>query len=186
PSASGTRTAIVTFTTNDCDEATYDFAIQGTGTLVDDTVSSNLGILTANQTGATYQWFQCPSTLLVGETNQSYTPTIVGDYKVEITFGGCTITSPCITLSTTLVTNDFEVSSGLKIYPNPAENNATIELNDFDNVSLQVFDITGKMLFNQSLNSAINTVNIEELQAGTYLFKISSAKGIATSRVIKR
>ncbi len=32
PSATGTRTANVSFTTDDCDEATYDFAIQGTGT----------------------------------------------------------------------------------------------------------------------------------------------------------
>ncbi|MBK8700631.1 MAG: choice-of-anchor D domain-containing protein [Saprospiraceae bacterium] len=31
PSATGTRTATVTFTNDDCDEATYDFAIQGTG-----------------------------------------------------------------------------------------------------------------------------------------------------------
>jgi hypothetical protein len=32
PSATGTRSATITFTNNDCDEATYDFAIQGTGT----------------------------------------------------------------------------------------------------------------------------------------------------------
>ena len=33
PSAAGLRTATVTFTNNDPDEATYDFAIQGTGTI---------------------------------------------------------------------------------------------------------------------------------------------------------
>ncbi|WP_300564446.1 choice-of-anchor D domain-containing protein [Flavobacterium sp.] len=185
PSASGGRFATVTFTSDDCDEATYDFAVQGTGTLVDDTVASALGILTANQNGATYQWYQCPSTLLSGATNQSYTPTIVGDYKVEITFGGCVITSSCITLGT-LATNDFEINSGLKIYPNPTANNVTIELNDSDKVSLQVYDITGKMLLNQLLSKTVNSVNIEEFQAGTYLFKVSSAKGSATSRVIKR
>ncbi|MCE3296529.1 MAG: conserved repeat protein, partial [Crocinitomicaceae bacterium] len=32
PSASGTRSADISFTTNDCDEATYNFNIQGTGT----------------------------------------------------------------------------------------------------------------------------------------------------------
>lgn len=32
PSATGLRTATISFTNNDCDEATYDFAIQGTGT----------------------------------------------------------------------------------------------------------------------------------------------------------
>lgn len=184
PSASGTRTATVSFTSNDCNEATYDFAIQGTGTLVDDTVSSNLGILTANQIGANYQWFQCPSTLIVGETNQSYTPTIVGDYKVEITFGGCTVLSSCVTVGT-LSTNDFEISSRLKVYPNPATNNVTIDLKELDNSSLEVLDINGRLLFTQKLSNTSNSINIDNLSSGMYLFKVNSNQGSATSKVIK-
>lgn len=187
PSASGPSVATVTFTSNDCNEATYDFALQGTGTLVDDTVALNSGILTANQNGAAYQWYQCPNTLLSGETNQSYTPAVVGDYKVEITFGGCTVISPCTTVGT-LSANDLEINAKTMIYPNPTVNSVTVELehgNESES-TLQVLDITGKVVLDQKLNNTINIVNIEKLQAGTYLFKIASAKGAVTSRIIKR
>ncbi len=39
PTASGTRSATISFSTNDCDEGTYDFSIQGTGT--DDTPNAD-------------------------------------------------------------------------------------------------------------------------------------------------
>ena len=49
---------------------------------IDNTVTQTAGILEAVQTGATYQWYQCPNTILTGKTNQTFTPTVVGDYKV--------------------------------------------------------------------------------------------------------
>ena len=68
---------------------------------IDSNVTQSTGILTATQSGATYQWYSCPNTLLSGETNQTYIPSIVGDYKVDITVGGCTVTSNCINVNDT-------------------------------------------------------------------------------------
>ncbi|MBN4072476.1 right-handed parallel beta-helix repeat-containing protein, partial [Crocinitomix catalasitica] len=50
--------------------------------------------LTADATGAAYQWMDCKdSSLISGETNQMYTPGIDGDYACIVTENGCTDTS---------------------------------------------------------------------------------------------
>jgi Secretion system C-terminal sorting domain len=136
-------------------------------------------------TGATYQWYTCPSTLISGATSRTYTPTAIGDYKVEVTVSGCTVTSACVNV-TTLGTSSFDISSTFKIYPNPAKNIVNIDFQDVENATVAVSDINGRVLFTQKLNSASNNVNIENLASGIYLFKVSSSIGSATSKVIKQ
>ena len=67
--------------------------------LLNNGVAQFCGALNANLKGATYQWYACPNTIIVGATNQMYTPTTDGDYKVVISQGGCTVTSACISPS---------------------------------------------------------------------------------------
>ena len=54
--------------------------------------------LTADQDNATYQWIDCDNnnSPISGETNQSYTPTVTGNYAVEVTVNGCTSVSECV------------------------------------------------------------------------------------------
>ncbi|WP_334112061.1 CARDB domain-containing protein, partial [Paucihalobacter sp.] len=63
----------------------------GDGTPLDTSITQVSGALISNQAGATYQWYRCPNTLLSEETNQSFTPTEDGDYKVEIILGDCIV-----------------------------------------------------------------------------------------------
>lgn len=62
-----------------------------------DAGSQNGSVLTANQTGATYQWLDCDNNYAVinSETNQSYTPAVTGNYAVEVNMNGCVDTSDC-------------------------------------------------------------------------------------------
>lgn len=63
----------------------------------DNTVTQNGSTLSASQAGALYQWIDCDNgnQAIAGETNQSFTPTVSGNYAVEITLSGCTVTSAC-------------------------------------------------------------------------------------------
>jgi CHRD domain/Secretion system C-terminal sorting domain/Ig-like domain CHU_C associated len=153
---------------------------------IDNTVAQASGTLTANQAGATYQWYECPSTLLTGETNQTYTPTATGDYKVDVTIGGCTLTSACTTVTViTLGTKGFELDSNFKISPNPATSSVIIETQKLDNASVEVSDISGRKLFSQKLNNVSNNINIGNWASGTYFFKVSAKQGSAISKVVK-
>ena len=80
--------------------------------------------------------------------------------------------------------NSFDLVTNFNIFPNPANNQVTIETNELTNVSLEIYDINGRKLQQQSLQNT-NTINIENLQAGVYFFKINSDQGSTMQRVIK-
>ncbi len=53
--------------------------------------------LIADQSGATYQWLDCDDNFsyVFGETGQSFTPVVTGNYAVEVNLNGCMDTSTC-------------------------------------------------------------------------------------------
>jgi BspA type Leucine rich repeat region (6 copies)/Secretion system C-terminal sorting domain/SprB repeat/Ig-like domain CHU_C associated len=183
-STSGTYNVAVT--NGDCTSATSEGITVTVNPLPTTGVTESLGVLTATQTGATYQWYECPSTLLTGETNQTFTPTASGDYKVEVTMGSCTATSACTTVTVTTLSNKgFELNSNFKISPNPATSSVSIETQKLDNASVEVTDINGRQLFTQKLNNVSNNINIGNLSSGTYFFKVTAKQGSAISKVVK-
>ncbi len=118
----------------------------------------------------------------------SGTPTVaLGATNYTVTAyntAGSSSTTVNITVGT-LSINSFEVSNNLRIYPNPASSNVTVELKNLNNASLEVIDITGKEVMKQNLNLTSNLVNIEKLPSGMYFFKVNCNQGSATSKVVK-
>jgi hypothetical protein len=78
---------------------------------VDNTVFVNGNTLTANQTGATYQWIDCNNnnTHIAGATNQSFIPSVSGNYAVVISANSCTETSVCVPCTIEITTNPIEI-----------------------------------------------------------------------------
>ena len=100
------------------------------------------------------------------------------------TMGGTTSTTLNISVGN-LSTDSFEVKNNLKIYPNPTTGNVTIELNNLNNANLQVSDINGRILLNQKLDNT-TVIDVSGFPSATYLFKVNSDQGTATSKVIKK
>lgn len=89
------------------------------------------------------------------------------------------------TINGTLETSNFDISSNFKIYPNPATSTITIDLSSVDNSSVDVYDFDGRKILTQKLSNSSNTINIDNLSSGMYLFKVTSDQGTATSKVVK-
>ena len=64
---------------------------------IDTTVTLTGTTIEANQGAADYQWVDCNATFapVSGETNQTFTPAVTGNYAVEISVSGCIDTSAC-------------------------------------------------------------------------------------------
>lgn len=90
------------------------------------------------------------------------------------------------TCSPLLSTTDFDISSNIKIYPNPATTTVTIDLLSLDHSNVEVFDSNGRKILTQQLNDNSNNINIGNLSSGMYLFKVNSDKGSAVSKVVKQ
>ena len=83
-----------------CDSVvTIDLGVISVDTSVSYAISSST--LTALVTNATYQWLDCTNnnSPILGEINQSFSPTLNGTYAVEITQNGCSAISSCYTLN---------------------------------------------------------------------------------------
>lgn len=101
----------------------FEYSINSTGCdsiiILDLTINTNTNVtqtdsvLTAEEIGATYQWLNCGSSydIIIGETNQSFTPSITGNYAVEVNVNGCVDTSACFLVDYTGI---VELSQGEK------------------------------------------------------------------------
>jgi hypothetical protein len=152
---------------------------------IDLTTSVNALTITANLSGGTYQWIECPGfNALTGETSQSFTATQNGDYAVIITdANGCTDTSNCVTI------NDVSISSldknSFKIYPNPATNKVFIEANEnYINASISIKDSKGAEVFNSTLTSTVSNYDISKLENGVYFLEIESREGRLIHKIV--
>lgn len=94
-------------------------AVQFENTIITDVIATN------------YQWLDCSNnhSVIVNETSQIFSPTINGSYAVEVQENGCIDTSNCVIINS-LTLNNMEGSSKINIYPNPANETVSIELNN--------------------------------------------------------
>ncbi|WP_348824473.1 T9SS type A sorting domain-containing protein [Flavobacterium aestuarii] len=152
---------------------------------INNAVTLNSGVLTAAQTGADYQWYNCTGNIPVGSNSEIFTPTQIDDYKVVITLGGCTVTSDCITVST-LGTTDFETTSTLSIYPNPSQGTVYIETETSG--EYQVINQLGQIVKTFKIKAdVINTIDLQNLNDSMYFIKeVNHAKSKSHKLLIKK
>ncbi len=82
-----------------------------------------------------------------------------------------------------LNTNDFNASK-IKMYPNPATTNFTIEANsEVEKVS--VVNLLGQEVISKNTNSQLVTLDISNLQTGVYVVKATINGTVSTSKMIK-
>jgi hypothetical protein len=70
----------------------------------------------------------------------------------------------------------------ISVYPNPSFGNVTINTNITDITSVEVIDLTGKVL----INSQSTTIDLTELPSGKYIVRVSTNDSIHRTTVIKK
>jgi hypothetical protein len=144
--------------------------------------------LTANTTGAVYQWLDCDNAFnqISGENGQSFTASSSGSYAVQITENGCSSISECINL--TVSGNQWNPNPfRYRLYPNPSRGQAILEI--FDNLSsvnIKVINCLGQIIKEEycgNSNLIEHNLYLSELPAGTYFIQIHTADRVFTERL---
>ena len=153
----------------------------------DVSVNNSSPTLTANATGATYQWLNCDSNFNKIDTanNQTFLAISNGNYAVEVTQNGCIDTSQCINVSNAnILENTFGYQ--LKVYPNPTKDDATIELGNHYN---EVLVIIRNTLGQEVMRTSVNKTNAFNLNIpgvpGLYILELHTTDHKALLRVLK-
>jgi PKD repeat protein len=133
-------------------------------------------LLTANESAATYQWIDCTNGNIdiEGATGVSYEPTVNGDYALEVTKYGCTVTSDCITISTVDVA-DYGIKEIVQMFPNPSDEFVYISCEI--PIQVIVYSSNGSILATQSYEIGVQTLDVKQLQSGLYFTKITALSG---------
>lgn len=156
--------------------------------VIDNGITNNSPTLSANLSGATYQWLDCNNNYaqINGETNQSFTSSNNGSYAVEITTNNCIDTSICESINNVGIYGDLEIDNAI-IYPNPSNGVFSINFNSMqDNISVAIKSITGSLISKSTyINVKTIPVNIKNA-AGLYILEIKTNSGLITSKIIKR
>ncbi len=149
---------------------------------LDETVTQNAAQLTANETGATYQWVDCNNnnTAIAGETNQTFTATVSGDYACIVTKAGCETTTACKNVIISGI-EDIDLKSKIAIYPNPSSDLLNIKT-DIEVYSINIYNVIGKKVQAETNTS----FSIAALNQGIYFVEVITAEGTMNTQIIKK
>lgn len=138
------------------------------------TATSVNGItLTANQSGAVYQWVDCDNgdSPISGATTQSFTPTTNGNYAVRVTFNNCTETSDCIIVNSVGI--ESVEQDDWSIYPNPSNGifmvSSSFELNDH---VIEVYSALGELVYSTRFSGKELLIDLRDQPTGIYTVRV--------------
>ena len=155
---------------------------------VDTDVNTDGHTLIAAASDASFQWLDCNKEFaeIPAENNQSFTPTMSGEYAVEVIQNECVDTSACYSVRfTNLPASDPGIT--LKVFPNPTHGELIIELNKvYPKISLSVKSVMGQLISRQTFAFTDNLLLELKGEKGIYIAEIASDKEIlATLKLIK-
>ena len=179
---SGTYTWTGTTATG-CDSVvTLDLTIN----TVDVTVTNNDPSITANASGATYQWIDCDdnNAPISGETGQTFTATANGNYAVIVTENGCTDTSACQPIVTVSLDEASPIDV-VSVYPNPVKNVVNVDLAGLENAQVRLLDMSGKVLRSEKCNTTELFVMEMNEAPGAYIIEVQSNDFVKQFKLIK-
>jgi len=143
--------------------------------------------ITANEAAGTYVWLDCDNgnTPVPGETGQSFTATVNGNYAVEVTTVCGVATSTCQAI-TTVGLNENALFNGVSLYPNPTNGTVTIDLGELNSAGIKVTGMNGQVVYQkENIEAVSHQFNLNEA-AGMYFVEISAGGESTVLKLIKK
>jgi uncharacterized protein YjdB len=147
-------------------------------------------ILPAYAENKTLTWTCIPDTIATIDQNGtiSIIKTGVITVKAQSTDGSLVTASKVISIINDATTSLFENEKllVLTIHPNPTSDLFYISTNSFGNGKVRIYDIVGKVWFENSFSSEQNQFNLTGLQNGNYIVEIEINGEVFRDKLIKK
>lgn len=89
-------------------------------------------------------------------------------------------------MSTSAVDGALAQKSGIELFPNPTSNFLSLEWNFTppESSTVQILDVTGKLIRNHEFAGTTTTLNVQELPEGTYFIRVQSGDFVRTLHAV--
>jgi hypothetical protein len=148
------------------------------------TVTGNT--LSANMSGAQYQWVDCNNNFqpVFGATQSSFTPASSGSYAVEVSSNGCSDMSTCYFVNT-VGFDELQDGNDIEIFPNPSNGNFQIRSKQLlYRTSIRVLNELGVLVFDKVVEGS-ESIDFDLNQpAGVYFIELIDENSHRTARRI--
>jgi hypothetical protein len=88
---------------------------------------------------------------------------------------------------TVLAIDDFDINYQARVFPNPTQDLLQVEIQNFEGLNYKMYDIQGRQLSQQKINSLNTSINTTPYAKGLYLLVILNENNqlLKTYRIIK-
>ena len=139
-----------------------------------------------------YQWF-LDGQEIGGATNETFTPSIDGDYYVQVTTSiGSLENSNTLNVVLTNTEGLTIVNTGIIVFPNPFTNTVNVEVNmdSKKDVSFKIFGINGQEIRNWKATSTkqnfMEVIPVNDLSKGIYQLEVTIGEEVFREKLIKQ
>ncbi len=142
--------------------------------------------LTTTTTFSSYQWY-LNGALIDGATDQTYVPTIQGEYYCVVTANNCLATSNVIT-APFLSNSSFERNNTIKLFPNPANDMITISFEGEFEENYSIINTLGQVVAigKEIKNEKQIRISVSNLTTGNYILQMKINGILEKIKFVKR
>jgi hypothetical protein len=133
---------------------------------------------------------------MISATGVLTIPAVTPEGTYTLTYSICEVANPanCSSAEVTVVVspplNVKEVRfAEVSIYPNPASSEVFIRIPDIanhKNAKVSIYDINGRMVKQQDLNTVSESVDVRSLEDAVYIMEITTDLGKTNKRIVKK
>ncbi|HZV67979.1 MAG TPA: DUF6055 domain-containing protein [Saprospiraceae bacterium] len=158
--------------------------------IIDTSITIVGNTLESNEPATIVQWYDCTTNLPVpGAIGRTFSPSVSGTYKAKFTsLSGCEAFTGCRTIILTGIDHQTEFIQW-QIFPNPADDilNINIDHQLKQDVHVEILNTLGQQQMEQTILTKINNrIDVQSLPAGTFMIRLSDAKGNASMKLFSK
>lgn len=125
-------------------------------------------------------------TVINGQTQSTYYATGAGKRFYVVDYSGTKEPAAWQRPDSGAGVNTNKDETAVLIYPNPVKSSFVIDLkNDNEIYNIQIHDITGRIIYQNTGLFGLTTVNLQNSKPGIYNISISNKNGIKTYKIVK-
>jgi PKD repeat protein len=147
--------------------------------------------LFANAGAASYQWY-FNGNIINGATVYFYVATSSGDYNVVVTdANGCEVEAVINDVIAAVTPLSFGEGSGVRLYPNPVEDEFTIQklqVTSGTAVEISIYNVLGEreLIPESRIKIQEQTIDVSKLRSGIYFLEVTTGEIIYRSKFVKQ